>query len=669
MSKIIYLFYIILGALSLNKDINIDDVFEMAYERIEIPAETYNDINLPQNITIEGYDCHYTYISDYSLINNEGKVTRKIVDQETSIKVVVRINNQFRSRDYKTTIKGCEKATIVIDDRDYYVGDATELTVNGPYDINHYKLIVSDGEIAELDEYYYLYFNNIGIVTISICDKYDYVLDYITFDVRKYDPILQIDKKDYVIKEEFKINLINYQEDLFDIIISDTNIIKFENGIFKTINPGYAEITYVLKEDNRTFSSVGINVYDITPEIALSEDTIVVSSTTKLMVFNYSDKDKYIIEADEEYVTVKNNFIYGLKAGITNIKVKLASDPNIYSTVALKITNLMPKIVSSSSVIAPGSKSYIIISNLSSLITQNADDFIFESSNKEIASIEGNMILAGKTGTVIISCKSKTYPELQAETEITVKELSSSKLLNGEVGEGPLIVTLAGERESYKVGEMIKVNILGAIDSSNYRFSSSDTSILNVLDNGYIIVKKEGTALISISNKERADLKGEIYVTTKGFIEVDYIERLLEVADKELGYRELADKTTKYGSWYGIPDGDWCAMFVTWCAHYAGIATDVIPFYCNCQAGWNWFIANNFYGLKGEYTPKKGDIIFFLSDGASHTGIVTDCKNGIVYTIEGNTSDMVAYRSYSLNNSRITGYGIPNYDAMKETTD
>ena len=47
---------------------------------------------------------------------------------------------------------------------------------------------------------------------------------------------------------------------------------------------------------------------------------------------------------------------------------------------------------------------------------------------------------------------------------------------------------------------------------------------------------------------------------------------------------------------------------------------------------------------------------------ADHVGIVEKCENGIVYTIEGNTSDRVARRSYSLSSSTIVGYGVPAYN-------
>ena len=55
----------------------------------------------------------------------------------------------------------------------------------------------------------------------------------------------------------------------------------------------------------------------------------------------------------------------------------------------------------------------------------------------------------------------------------------------------------------------------------------------------------------------------------------------------------------------------------------------------------------------GESGPQDG-----LSD---HVGIVEKVENGRVYTIEGNTSDSCARRSYSLGYYEILGYGIPAY--------
>lgn len=77
--------------------------------------------------------------------------------------------------------------------------------------------------------------------------------------------------------------------------------------------------------------------------------------------------------------------------------------------------------------------------------------------------------------------------------------------------------------------------------------------------------------------------------------------------------------------------------------------------------------------------PQVGDIIFFKSSGSSrinHTGIVRAVDSSKVHTIEGNTSagssvvvngGCVAKKSYALSNSRIVGYGRPNYNLVGES--
>ena len=65
--------------------------------------------------------------------------------------------------------------------------------------------------------------------------------------------------------------------------------------------------------------------------------------------------------------------------------------------------------------------------------------------------------------------------------------------------------------------------------------------------------------------------------------------------------------------------------------------------------------------------PKPGDQIFFSTahskSNVSHTGLVEKVDGSKVYTIEGNTSDQVARRSYYLSDNYIVGYGRPAYDA------
>jgi len=112
--------------------------------------------------------------------------------------------------------------------------------------------------------------------------------------------------------------------------------------------------------------------------------------------------------------------------------------------------------------------------------------------------------------------------------------------------------------------------------------------------------------------------------------------------------------------------------FVSWCANECGyIDIGVIPKFAGCVNGVNWFKTRGQWA-DGSFEPAPGMIIFFdwdspngesgPQDGLSdHVGIVEKVENGRVYTIEGNTSDSCARRSYPLGYYEILGYGIPAY--------
>ena len=51
------------------------------------------------------------------------------------------------------------------------------------------------------------------------------------------------------------------------------------------------------------------------------------------------------------------------------------------------------------------------------------------------------------------------------------------------------------------------------------------------------------------------------------------LNEFVQTALDEEGYEEGSDGYTKYGSWYGLANADWCVMFISWCANQAGIMT------------------------------------------------------------------------------------------------
>lgn len=136
---------------------------------------------------------------------------------------------------------------------------------------------------------------------------------------------------------------------------------------------------------------------------------------------------------------------------------------------------------------------------------------------------------------------------------------------------------------------------------------------------------------------------------------------IVEVARSQLGN----EGGEPYWSWYGFTSRvSWCACFVSWCADQCGyLESGVIPKFSLCTDGVNWYKNHGQWQNRG-YSPAPGEIIFFDWDGdnaADHVGIVEKTEKGVVYTIEGNTSDACKQHSYSAGSGKILGYGVPRY--------
>lgn len=178
-----------------------------------------------------------------------------------------------------------------------------------------------------------------------------------------------------------------------------------------------------------------------------------------------------------------------------------------------------------------------------------------------------------------------------------------------------------------------------------------------------------------------------------------YRDDVISVAQNEIGYMEKAsdydldskegnvghNNYTKYARdlwnanphfYQGPKNGyDWCTVFVDWCIYnacgwdstYAQNAKFYTgPYGAGCQ------FAAEYYKAAGAWykEPQPGDQIFFGYNGSfQHTGLVEKVEGSTVYTIEGNSNDMVRRNSYSLYSSYIIGYGRPYYDGNKRPED
>ena len=156
---------------------------------------------------------------------------------------------------------------------------------------------------------------------------------------------------------------------------------------------------------------------------------------------------------------------------------------------------------------------------------------------------------------------------------------------------------------------------------------------------------------------------------------------VLAIAKTQLGYAEseknyvvgedgVCRGYSRYGDWFGCPYGDWCAMFASFCIHYADV--EGMPLDMSCPS---WIEELRALGLyrparsedpQQQYTPSAGDLVFYdwEQDGiADHVGLVaevtpaTEAEAAKLITLEGNVEDRVQYMGYALDNPVILGFG------------
>lgn len=133
----------------------------------------------------------------------------------------------------------------------------------------------------------------------------------------------------------------------------------------------------------------------------------------------------------------------------------------------------------------------------------------------------------------------------------------------------------------------------------------------------------------------------------------------LRAAQSQVGVREASGCNDGLPSqrYSGGRNEAWCGNFVAWCFRQAGC-----PLPGNQRSLASTQHMQSVMQREGRFhtgTPQPGDIVFFRDGNGQtcHVGIVESVSNGRVNTIEGNSGNQVARRSYPLGSSRIAGYG------------
>ncbi|MDL4817540.1 CHAP domain-containing protein [Actinomadura opuntiae] len=146
-------------------------------------------------------------------------------------------------------------------------------------------------------------------------------------------------------------------------------------------------------------------------------------------------------------------------------------------------------------------------------------------------------------------------------------------------------------------------------------------------------------------------------------------KKLLDVAQKQLGYAEHGSGYTKFGDWYAQHiDGDhdsyfktapWCDMFLAWAADKAGVAEQAGQFASTVEHA-QWFKDHGAWG----HTPEPGALVFYDWAGSGdmdqidHVGIVEKVDGHTLHTIEGNADGYKLMRK-TRSMDDVVGFGYP----------
>ena len=157
--------------------------------------------------------------------------------------------------------------------------------------------------------------------------------------------------------------------------------------------------------------------------------------------------------------------------------------------------------------------------------------------------------------------------------------------------------------------------------------------------------------------------------------------QVIDLAKRQLGYKESGVNQTKYSRFFDVEawqwfntkkqGAEWCAIFICWL--FAQNETlgqkQALSFLgCpapkdNCAAGVPYlfdYLAKKGYKLVDKSKGQPGDIIVLYSK--KHVGMIEEVKNGKYITIEGNKGNYVAHGSYGINSSTITAVFHPDWD-------
>ena len=171
---------------------------------------------------------------------------------------------------------------------------------------------------------------------------------------------------------------------------------------------------------------------------------------------------------------------------------------------------------------------------------------------------------------------------------------------------------------------------------------------------------------------DTADLETkEIWEASLPELSGDWAQDLIVIAQSQIGNgesernfiiaedQETRNGITRYGQWYGNPYGDWNAMFMMFCIHYAELPEEVIPMSPGVSNMVIFAQDQDIFNQPNDDMYQKGNIIFLDNDqneAADQVVIMEAKEDDKLFVIGGDIDNEVKAITIQESEANIVGY-------------
>ena len=278
---------------------------------------------------------------------------------------------------------------------------------------------------------------------------------------------------------------------------SDESVATVENGVVKAVSKGEAVITAVSAYDSAVKATCSVEVIRRVSAVSLSDSEKEVYVGGKFaLVANVTpstanDTSLKWTSSDSTVATVDSaGTVNAIKAGTAIISVVTGDGgykAACFVTVKTPITKLSFNVTS----LTLEKKESETLKVTLTPSNASADDIVWTSSDESVATVSGGVVTAGSTGgKAVITAYSKLDESVVASCTVTVIQHVSQ-------------VVISDEELTLSVGKtyQLEVTVLpSAATDKTVKWTTSDSSVVKVSENGLLTAVGAGTAIITVKS-------------------------------------------------------------------------------------------------------------------------------------------------------------------------